>query len=78
VNSFDLDRSKFPKGTGKPVTNLSGWHGRIVPRPRWHWEVKGSIPVVYVHWKEREQHENPLVRKHPIISALSENLIYLD
>jgi hypothetical protein len=79
VSSFEIDSSKFPKGTGKLVTNLNGWHGRIAPRPeRWHWEASGSISLVYVHWKEREQHENPLVRKEPVISALPENLIYLD
>lgn len=65
---------------GTKVTNDRGWHGTIVNRPsHWGWKCNGPIPLVYVHWKEREEMMNDSGRdshniKDPVVSALPENL----
>lgn len=65
---------------GTKVTNSKGWTGTVVERPKhWNWKSEGSTPVVYVHWKEREEAmRNPEKRgvpiNDPVISNLPEEL----
>ena len=68
---------------GTQVKNSWGWTGHIVPRPKhWNWPCNGPIPLVYVHWNEREEKmksatsgdkEDKLI-KDPVVSARVEDL----
>lgn len=63
---------------GDRLTNARGWHGtldRIATKTSSGNDIQtGDGRYYWVHWVEREMHEDKLVRKHPIIGHTREQI----